>query len=125
MKKSKHLERVKLWLPVFLWATVIFTLSSIPQIKVSEFILWDFAAKKTAHVIEYAILYSLIFRATHFNLVRSFLLTMAYAASDEYHQSFVPGRTSSLIDLVIDLGGASIASYRCHILYKSTTVRKN
>lgn len=125
MKKSNLITFVKLWLPPLLWAIVIFILSSIPQIKVSQFLIWDFIAKKTAHLIEYAVLFALIFRASQGKWVKSFFLTMIYAASDEYHQSFVPGRTSSIFDLGFDLSGASIASYICHILSKHTTVRKN
>lgn len=99
------------WLPVFLWAVVIFAFSSITQIKVSEFFIWDFIAKKTAHVSEYAILFALIFRATKNNYLAAFVLTMLYAVSDEFHQSFVPGRTATFFDLGFDLTGANIASY--------------
>jgi len=99
------------WLPVILWAAVIFTFSSISQIKVSQFFIWDFITKKIAHVSEYAILFILIFRATKGNYLMSFILTMLYAASDEFHQSFVPGRTSTFFDLGFDLTGANIAAY--------------
>lgn len=99
------------WLPVFLWAAVIFAFSSITQIKVSEFFIWDFIAKKIAHISEYSILFVLIFRATGGNYLTSFILTMLYAASDEFHQSFVPGRTATFYDLGFDLTGANIASY--------------
>jgi len=109
--KVKFESTLTRWLPVILWAAVIFTFSSIPQIKVSEFFIWDFIAKKTAHVSEYAILFALIFRATSGNYVLSFTLTMLYAATDEFHQSFVPGRTSTFFDLGFDLTGANIAAY--------------
>ena len=99
------------WLPVFLWAVVIFAFSTIPQIVVSQFFIWDFIAKKTAHISEYAILFALIFRATNRSWILSFLLTMLYAVSDEFHQSFVPGRTATFFDLGFDLSGANIASY--------------
>ncbi|MBI2012814.1 VanZ family protein [Candidatus Curtissbacteria bacterium] len=99
------------WLAVILWAAVIFALSSIEQIKVSEFFLWDFIVKKTAHVGEYAILFALIFRATRKNWVLTFLLTMGYAVTDEYHQSFVPGRSATFLDLGFDASGVNIASY--------------
>ena len=99
------------WLPVFLWAAVIFFFSSLPQIKISEFFIWDFIAKKIAHISEYAILFALFFRATKGRLPISFLLTMLYAVSDEFHQSFVLGRTATYFDLGFDLSGANIASY--------------
>jgi len=99
------------WLPVILWAVVIFIFSSIPQIVVSQFFIWDFIAKKTAHVTEYAILFALVFRATNGNWILSFLLTMLYATTDEFHQGFVSGRTATFYDLGFDLTGANIASY--------------
>ncbi len=108
LSQSKLLGR---WLPVFLWAGVIFALSSIQQITVAEFFLWDFAAKKVAHLGEYAVLYALVLRATERNWVLSFALTLVYAASDEIHQSFVPGRTAAVYDLAFDFSGASISAY--------------
>ena len=99
------------WLPVFLWASVIFALSSIQQITVAEFFLWDFAAKKVAHLTEYAVLYALFLRATEKNWVLSFVLTMIYAATDEIHQSFVPGRNAAVYDLAFDFSGAAISAY--------------
>lgn len=103
------------WLAVFLWAAVIFAFSSIKQVQVSQFFIWDFIAKKIAHVSEYAILYTLIFRATRGQWKKSLALTMLYAISDEIHQKFVPGRTSSIYDLGFDMSGANIAGY---ILWK-------
>ena len=99
------------WLPVFLWAGVIFALSSIQQITVAEFFIWDFAVKKVAHLTEYAVLYALFLRATEKKWVLSFFLTMVYAASDEIHQSYVPGRTAAVYDLAFDFSGASISAY--------------
>ena len=100
-----------MWLPVFLWAGVIFALSSIQQITVAEFFIWDFAAKKVAHLTEYAVLYALFLRATEKNWILSFVMTMVYAASDEIHQSYVPGRTAAVYDLAFDFSGASISAY--------------
>ena len=110
--KFDHLNSVPgRWLPVFLWAGIIFALSSISQITVAEFFLWDFAAKKVAHLAEYAVLYALFLRATEKNWVLSFVMTMVYAASDEIHQSYVPGRTAAVYDLAFDFSGASISAY--------------
>jgi len=108
---NNHLVNLSLWLPVFLWAFLIFFLSSQPTLKISEFFIWDFIAKKIAHLFVYAVLFTLILRATNRNWIISFVLTMSYALSDEYHQSFVQGRTASLLDLGFDLSGANIAAY--------------
>jgi VanZ family protein len=109
--KVNYKIAISRWLPVILWAIVIFTFSSIQQIAVSQFFLWDFITKKIAHICEYAILFALIFRATRGNYLMSFILTMLYAVSDEFHQSFVPGRTCTILDLGFDLTGANIAAY--------------
>lgn len=108
-------------MPVFLWATVIFSLSSIPQVTVSGVFLWDYIVKKIAHVSEYSIFYILTFRANSGNWLLSFLATIIYAASDEIHQSFVPGRTAAFYDLIFDFCGASIAAY---IIWKLPQLRR-
>lgn len=106
-------KRISSWVLVFIWAAVIFTLSSIPTLPKSEIIWWDFLLKKTAHVIEYAILFLLLLRALgkkHATLI--FIIAILYAFSDEFHQSFVPGRTSRLSDVGFDTLGMIIASKR-------------
>ena len=109
------------WLPPVIWAGVIFAFSSLPQVSFSQFILWDFLAKKAAHLSEYAILYVLIFRACRGRWAPSYFLLAAFALSDELHQKFVPGRTSSPLDIGFDLIGASIASY---IIWKLGQIRR-
>jgi VanZ family protein len=72
--------------------------------------------RKSAHVSEYALLSILLFRALwalnrrgkpsfRYALV-ALLFAAAYAASDEYHQSFIPSREPSLSDVLIDTSGA-------------------
>ena len=76
----------------------------------------DFWVRKTGHVSEYAILGVLFFRAYRPNgvgwAIRVAALAWAsaalYAATDEWHQAFVPGRTSSACDVLIDSCGAAI-----------------
>ncbi len=110
-KNNNQRDILKKWLPVFLWLAVIFSLSSIRQVKVSEFFLWDFVLKKIAHVGEYAILYALLFRATNGKWAHSYILTLAYALTDEFHQHFVPGRSANPLDLGFDSSGANISAY--------------
>jgi VanZ family protein len=74
----------------------------------------DFIIKKTGHITEYGILAFLIWRAlakgdSPSPLVKAFLLSLLYAASDEYHQSFVPGRDGNLFDVCVDAIGALMA----------------
>lgn len=108
-------------MPVFLWAGIIFALSSAEQVTVSQFFIWDFIAKKAAHVLEYTVLFTLVFRSTGKKFALSFIITILYAVTDEIHQSFVPGRTAAFYDLGFDLTGANIAAY---ILWKLSQSQK-
>lgn len=106
---------LRLWLPVVFWAILIFYLSGIPDLKTGfEF---DFLLRKISHVIEYAILVFLLYRAfagSCENINRLYLfiypasLTLLYAISDELHQSFVPGRNCSIRDILIDSIGIPV-----------------
>jgi VanZ family protein len=93
------------WLPILLWAGLIFTLSSIPSLH-SGLGTWDLILRKCAHVTEYAILAFLLRRAvaTPWAAAAAFL----YACSDEYHQSFVVGREGRPRDVAIDSIGIVI-----------------
>jgi VanZ family protein len=94
------------WLPVLVWAGVIFALSSIPSLS-SGLGTWDTVLRKCAHMTEYAILAVLLLRATS-SYTWAFGLAVAYAASDEVHQLFVRGRHGSPVDLAVDAVGALI-----------------
>jgi VanZ family protein len=94
------------WLPVLLWAGVIFAFSSIPSLN-SGLGTVDYVLRKGAHMTEYAILAVLLVRATG-SYAWALALTVAYAASDEVHQIFVRGRHGSPIDVGIDAVGALI-----------------
>jgi VanZ family protein len=84
-----------------------------------EFLAWfHFGVRKAGHLTEYAILATLAARAfrnsSHHFITRhwftlSLLLAVTYALSDEFHQSFVPSRTASIHDSLIDSVGALIA----------------
>jgi VanZ family protein len=95
-----------LWLPVVLWAAVIFAFSSIPSLS-SGLGGWDYVLRKCAHMTEYAVLGALLLRALG-REAPAFLAAVAYAASDEFHQQFVRGRHASPIDVAIDAVGVTI-----------------
>ena len=65
------------WLPVLVWAAVIFTFSSIPSLS-TGLGGWDTVLRKGAHMTEYAILALLLFRALGSELP-AFLFGLAYA----------------------------------------------
>jgi hypothetical protein len=99
---------------VIAWCLLIFTLSSIPTLPKVGFIWWDFLLKKAAHMLEYALLFFLSYRAIDKkgNWKTPFLFALAFALSDEYHQSFVPGRTARFLDIGFDSLGMLIAYLR-------------
>jgi VanZ family protein len=97
---------LSLWLPVVLWAAVIFALSSVPSLN-SGLGTWDLILRKLAHIGEYALLAALLYRAL-WRPWPAFLGAVAYAASDEFHQHFVRGRAGTPRDFAIDTFGALI-----------------
>lgn len=115
---------LSLWLPVAAWAGVIFYLSSVPHLS-TGWGVWDLILRKMAHMVEFGVLALLFWRALsgskpleRVTLARWTLAVVAlYALSDEFHQSFVPGRVMSLWDVSIDtLGGYIAILFRSKIL---------
>ena len=94
---------VSAWIPVILWAGLIFGLSSIPSLG-TGLGTWDLVLRKLAHTAEYAVLGFLLLRALGSELP-AFAAGFAYAATDELHQHFVPGRHGALYDVAIDAFG--------------------
>ena len=98
----------KLWVPVVVWAGVIFWFSSVPDLRTG--LEYDFFLRKIAHVIEYLVFTFLLYRAfsgsTKLSAFRLFMypavFSLLYAISDEIHQYFVLGRFCSAWDVMID-----------------------
>jgi VanZ family protein len=97
---------LRLWAPVLLWAAVIFALSSLSDLG-TGLGTWDLVLRKIAHAGEFAVLGALLLRALRED-VPALALGIAYAATDELHQHFVPGRVGSPLDVVIDAVGVAI-----------------
>jgi VanZ family protein len=142
-------EILKAWLPVALWLALMFFASTdllsaehtsrflIPFLRwLDPNISWVTIAhvhlflRKAAHVTEYAILTSLLFRASRGlidNFWRraavAFLPAMIFAAADEFHQTFVPSRTGSAYDVLVDYGGAFLGILICRIIHLRLTRR--
>ena len=108
---------VSLWLPVVAWAALIFLLSSFEAPDVGSGGV-DYVVRKLAHLTEYALLGLLASRAFRGSsrdglrtrwFLASVILIVVYALADEYHQSFVPSRTGSIYDSLIDIAGGFAA----------------
>jgi VanZ family protein len=93
------------WVPVVLWAGVIFAVSSIPSLS-TGLGGWDLVLRKLAHFAEYAVLGFLLARAAPAR--PALALGVLYAVSDELHQSFVSGRQGAPEDVAVDAVGVLV-----------------
>lgn len=71
----------------------------------------ELVVRKAAHMTEYAILGILFLGAIYMHerrktILYSWMATVVYAATDEIHQLFVPGRDGKITDVIIDSIGA-------------------
>lgn len=124
------IKAVKYWLPALLWAGFIFYLSSGTVGAVGVTYWQDFVIKSLAHVAEYGILTALLYRALlnsgvdkTRSAIYSLLFAVVYAATDEFHQFFVPGREARFHDVLFDTIGGSLALYSIWKLLPKMPVR--
>jgi VanZ family protein len=105
--------RALLWLWPLLVMAAIFFLSAQPNLN-SGLGAIDTIGRKLAHLAEYALLAILWWRALRTRTssrraaLGALLIASLYAASDEYHQSFVEGRSGDALDWAIDSFGAAV-----------------
>ena len=133
---------LKYWLPVLIWLCVIFVGStdvlSAEQTSrfVEPFLRWlkpdisfetlaqiHFFARKLGHIFEYALLAIFLWRAlrsgANLRVKMSILVVVVwfvcaiFAATDEFHQSFIPSRTASPSDVMVDICGALVGLGIC------------
>jgi len=101
------------WIPAIFIMLAIFFLSSQPSDNLPDFDWADKIAKKGGHMLGYALLslsYWYAFTWKKENRWLAWILSILYAMTDEIHQSFVPGRNPSPLDiLVFDNFGALIS----------------
>lgn len=110
---------------VLAWAGAIFAASSRPNLRVADDDLTDFILRKAAHMLVFGVLAVLISRAVNVQrppsmgaTASAWLLTLTYAASDEWHQTFVAGRAGAPRDVIIDMIGATIALALMHMFHR-------
>ena len=145
------MKKVISWVAVLLWMALIFYLSSQPAdqsnqlstgitqaiaeaiekvIPGTKIIIGELnhIVRKNAHFIAYMVLGILTVNALRNSgtkIKKSFLLAMVicvlYAASDEIHQLFVPGRGCQFTDVLIDSAGALVGS---GIIYAAGAIRR-
>jgi VanZ family protein len=112
--------------PAVLWALLIFWASSIPATKLPT--LAHFINDKVIHIIFFFVLGLLVYRALEprkkperFNwkrLLISIAAVVLYGVFDEFHQSFVPGRTVDVLDATADAIGGILSALVLYIATK-------
>lgn len=130
---------IKYWAPAILWAAVILAASS-PALSAEQTGHWiqeivtsvtgsplsagtfeavHFTIRKLGHLTEYGIFGVLAFRAFRGErrgwsrrwMLSALAAALMLASIDEWHQTFVPGRTGAVTDVWIDVCGAAMAQF--------------
>jgi VanZ family protein len=114
-RRRFFVQFMQYWLPVLVYVTLILALSSQPHLKPP---LSFKNSDKLFHALEYlglglllarALRASLRMREPGFAAVIALAACVLMGASDEYYQSFVPGRESSVYDVLADSVGGAMA----------------
>ncbi len=117
---KKIISSVLRWFPALGMMLVIYAFSSQPGDTLPDFFGWDYVVKKLSHAIGYGLLALSYFHLLKYNKKQywlAWLMALAYAGTDEFHQSFVAGRHASIYDvLLFDNLGAAIALWS-HFTY--------
>lgn len=117
---------MRAWVPAAAWAVVLFLLSASPDLAGPS---WLAVNDKVGHLCLYMVLGASlsygrsrsVHRPTHALLIAVGAL---YAASDEWHQAFVPGRTPDWIDWVADCTGVILGYAVASLLLERTAKRE-
>ena len=113
--RRSALVLLSLWAPPLALMAVIFALSAQPDLS-SGLGTLDTVLRKLAHMAEYGLLLFLWWRAlreyagARTALAIAFAVCVAYAGTDEYHQTFVEGRHGTPVDVLIDSVGMAVVA---------------
>lgn len=125
---KKFLSIVPRWLPALLLMLVIFAFSSRTNSELPNFLGWDYFIKKGAHAIGYGMLalsYLHMFNWNKKLYWLAWLLAVLYSATDEFHQSFVPGRHAAVTDVLIFDNLGAIIALTSHYLLRRKHEKEN
>jgi len=143
----------KYWLPVILWMGFIFWMSTatfskwntffwvekillllFPGISFEQAKMINFILRRAGHVTEYCIMALLPFRAFRASSAESWnwrwfwgalIVVVLWAALDEFHQSFVPARRASFMDVGLDASAGILALLICALWFRYKRNRKS
>jgi VanZ family protein len=129
-------KKILRWALLLLWMTVIFMMSqqtgdksssqsdfvvnlvSFIGIEFNDYVMGiaTFLVRKSAHFMEYMILFILAYRLMILDMnkrqakIVAVVVVFGYACSDEFHQYFINGREAAFRDVMIDTSGGIIGS---------------
>ena len=137
-RKSSHstLSKTLAWAAVVVWAVLIFVASAKSGFDfdtgngplelakrwladvLSSLMGYPVDPSPIGHFSEYLVFGALLFNALRMHLhmrpsgvaLCAIAIAAAYAATDEFHQMFVPGRACDLVDWLVDVAAAAIAA---------------
>ncbi|MBI1805348.1 MAG: VanZ family protein [Ignavibacteriae bacterium] len=122
---------VRYRLPAILWAMLIFIGSSIPAKAFPMLKIFDF--DKLIHVVIFFGFGTLVYRALAPSIgnptfswrraIVAILVVGAYGILDEFHQSFVPGRTPDIWDATADTIGGIVSVISIYIYYRWKSIK--
>ena len=123
---SKIAYYLKYWVPAFLMMVAIFAFSSITSVEMPNFGVLDYLLKKGAHAFGYGLLALAYLRGLKgeeseiksSQLLIAWILATLYSATDEFHQSFIPGRHPAFTDVMIDSLGAAFALFLVNRIFQ-------
>lgn len=143
----------KQWIPALIWIGVICVESTdmmsaantgsilfavvariVGHVELTTLMEWNHVLRKLGHVVGYAILSWLLFRAWRATLPSpigrlwafawarlAFWMTVVVASLDEFHQSFIPSRTGRWQDVVLDSAAALGLQILLYVILRTRT----
>ena len=109
------------WGVSILLMAIIFIFSATPATNLPNFGTFDYWVKKGGHMVGYGLLSLSFWHGLKWDnklIWWAWFLAVVYAISDEFHQSFVPGRHPSPLDVALfDATGAAITLWIKNILF--------
>jgi VanZ family protein len=121
METKSNINWLTRWGPAIVWMGAIFYFSATPSSGLPYFGSVDFWVKKSGHFLGYTVLgltylWGLGIRKRPAYWM-AFVMAIAYAFTDEFHQTFTPGRHPALMDVGIDSSGALLGLGMTYLLY--------
>lgn len=108
------------------WMAVLWCFSAMPSRAPGELSGWHVneVLQNSAHAVVYGILAATWLYALGYDRQaarRAVLFCILYGVMDEIHQSFIPGRTASVIDVLVDATGAVVVTLLAARFVRPTT----